>query len=419
MASTGSNSKAPGADGAGGVAVGLTTYNQAGTIAGVVQAACRALDARPDAEQSAVLVADSGSTDGTVEAARRAGGDRVVEVQTPRHSPLGAMPYHGQPGRAGALHALLDAALGRGASAFVAVDGSLKGPATDHVERLLAPVLEGEVDYVAPYYTRHPFDGPITGAIVAPVFRALYGVGIRQPASAEFGCSVPFARHLLEQEWWERDGAPVGVDLWLASAAVCDGFRICEAPLGVRDAAPPEAPPDLSTTLAQVVGALFADLEERVDEWQRVREAEPAPVCGEAPPGGSAAPQLNLHRLADSFRLGYQELREIWTWVLPPRTLVELRRIAAAPVEEFRFDDQLWASIVYDFAFGYAFRVMARDHLLRSLAPLYAGWMTSFLVQSAGAEARAAARLADVAAAFEAQKRYLISRWRWPEKIRR
>jgi hypothetical protein len=419
MDSTGSNSKAPGADQAADVAIGLATYNQAGTIGGVIQSVCQRIEASKAGARAVVLVADSGSTDGTVEAARRAGGDAVVEAETPRHSPLSRMPYHGSPGRAGALQALLEGASARGARACVVIDASLRSHAPEHVDRLLAPVLKDEVDYVTPYYTRHPLDGPITTAIVAPAFRALYGVGIRQPAASEFGCSMRFARHLLEQEWWDREGAQVGVDLWLAAAAVCDGFRICEAPLGIRDAAPSGAPPDLSTALAQVVGALFADLEERVDDWQRVRETDAAQVCGDTPPGESPAPQVNVERLADAFQLGYRELRDIWTWVLPPRTLVELRRMAAAPLAEFRFDDQLWASIVYDFAFGYAFRVMARDHLLGSLAPLYAGWMTSFLVQSAGDPARAAARLDEVTAAFEAQKRYLISRWRWPEKLRR
>lgn len=416
MDSTGSNSSDRPTDGAP-VVVGLSTFNQAGTIGDVVHTLVRGLDAH--GAGCVILIADTGSNDGSLEAARRAGGDRVVEVACPRHVPIAAMPYHGQPGRAGALRALLEAARARGARACAVVDGSLKAIAPDRVDRLIAPVLDGRADYVSPYYTRHPFDGPITNAIVAPVFRALYGVGIRQPAALEFGCGDGFMGHVLAMEWWDREGAAWSADQWIASAAVCDGFRVCETPLGVRVAAGHDAPVDLSTTLTQVVGGLFTDLDERVDDWQRARGTAPAAVCGTVPEGESDVPSINLERLMDGFRLGYQELRDIWTWVLPPRTLVELRKLAGAPLDAFHFDDELWAGIVYDFAFGYCFHVMPRDHLLRSLTPLYAGWMASLVAQADGSPQAARARLEQVARAFESQKRHLISRWRWPEKIRR
>jgi hypothetical protein len=128
---------------------------------------------------------------------------------------------------------------------------------------------------------------------------------------------------------------------------------------------------------------------------------------------------VDVERLLESLRLGYRELRDIWTWVLPARTIVELRKIANGTPTQFRFDDELWARIVYDFALGYRLRVLPRDHLLRSLAPLYSGWLASFVLQvrDLGTEA-ADQRVEDLAAAFEAQKPYLISRWRWPERLR-
>jgi hypothetical protein len=74
---------------------------------------------------------------------------------------------------------------------------------------------------------------------------------------------------------------------------------------------------------------------------------------------------------------------------------------------------------VYDFALGYRLRVLPRDHLLRSLVPLYSGWLASFIrqVRDAGIEA-ADQRVEDLCTVFELQKPYLISRWRWPERLR-
>ena len=98
---------------------------------------------------------------------------------------------------------------------------------------------------------------------------------------------------------------------------------------------------------------------------------------------------------------------------------VELRKLANAATERFRLDDELWAQIVYDFAVGYRMRTFPRDHLLRSLTPLYTGWLASIILQMRDLPPEVAeARLERLAVAFEAQKPYLMSRWRWPERFR-
>jgi hypothetical protein len=158
----------------------------------------------------------------------------------------------------------------------------------------------------------------------------------------------------------------------------------------------------------------------RVETWQRVRGSSPVQRFGESEPapqaGGSS---VDLDRLIESFRLGYRELRDIWTWVLPPKTILDLRRLIDTTPAHFRLDDDLWARIVYDFALGYRLRVLARDHLLRSLVPLYLGWLASFILQvgDRGAD-EVDRRVEQLGLAFEAQKPYLIARWRWPERLR-
>jgi len=63
--------------------------------------------------------------------------------------------------------------------------------------------------------------------------------------------------------------------------------------------------------------------------------------------------------------------------------------------------------------------VMVRDHLLRSLTPLYLGWLASFILAGTNApESGTEACLERTGQAFEDEKPYLISRWRWPERFR-
>ena len=80
--------------------------------------------------------------------------------------------------------------------------------------------------------------------------------------------------------------------------------------------------------------------------------------------------------------------------------------------------DAVWARIVYDFVLAHRSRVMDRDHLLRALTPLYLGWLASYVLQVRDASAAEAEQRIDaLCIAYETQKAYLISRWRWPDRF--
>ena len=61
---------------------------------------------------------------------------------------------------------------------------------------------------------------------------------------------------------------------------------------------------------------------------------------------------------------------------------------------------------------------ISRDHLLRALTPLYLAWVASYALEMRG-QTRAAAdgRLERLCLAFEAEKPYLVRRWRWPDRF--
>ena len=80
--------------------------------------------------------------------------------------------------------------------------------------------------------------------------------------------------------------------------------------------------------------------------------------------------------------------------------------------------DELWARSVYDFALAHRLRTISRDHLLRAVTPLYLGWVASYALEMENASARAAEqRFERLGQAFEANKGYLVSRWRWPDRF--
>jgi len=425
MASTGSSSSIAVADADSArpcdAVVGIQSYNDADTIAGVVASAREGM--RRHAATGCVILADGASTDRTVAVAREIAGDEcpvvAVDYRRPEVDPL-KLPYHGRPGRAAAMRAVLQAARDRRAKTCVMLDARLTNLRPESVVSLIEPVLRGEMDYVSAHYVRHPYEGAITKSIIYPVFRALYGARLRQPAALEFACSTSLLDHFLEQRFWDAEGAPTGIDMWLAATAVTGRYRMGEALLGVRSVAMRPVAPDLSTALGQIVGALLVDLKSRAQLWHRVRGSVPVPVVGNVdetavPP----APDIDPEKLRESFRLGYGALRDVWASILPPRTIIELKKVADAPPERFRIHDDLWARIIYDFALGHHLKAMPHEHLLGALVPLYLGWLASFMLEPGTDDpAVAEQRIDRLGTAFETQKPYLISRWRWPERFR-
>jgi hypothetical protein len=178
--------------------------------------------------------------------------------------------------------------------------------------------------------------------------------------------------------------------------------------------------------LAEILGAVFVEMEGRAAYWQSIRGSRVLPRFG-APgqyddaavvPETPSTPSVDVPGMRESFQLGTQNLQDVWGLILPPTTLLELRRMSRLPRDQFRFPDQLWARVVYDFALGHRVRVISRDHLLRSFTPLYLGWIASYALENESAGiADADARIEHLSKAFEENKSYLVSRWRWPDRF--
>jgi len=309
------------------IVVGMAGQPDAAAIAAVARAVRGVGGEGGAGPVLSIVVAQGPAAGAAVDPAKaRAAVDCEVVTVTVAAPVQGDLPYHGLLGRVGAIRAVLAAAREREAPVAAFIGTGLDTFPAAWIPRLVAPAGTDGIDYVSPYYLRAPHEGAITRSIVYPVFRAMYGQRIRQPAAGEFGASARLQAHLLAQGFWDADRADTGIDLWLATAAVTGGFRVGEAAFGVRPTGPRIVTPDLSVTLAQVVGALFADMEARADVWQRVRGSTPVPVSGTAEPATFAAPELDLTRLIESFQLGHAALRDVWAWVVPPKTMLLLKR---------------------------------------------------------------------------------------------
>lgn len=323
----------------------------------------------------------------------------------------------GHEGPEGALPTLLELTLTLGAPACALLEAMPRAPDGRWLRALLDPVLAGEYDLVAPGYARDRFDGVLISGVVYPLSRALFGHRLRQPLGREIVVSRPLGERLLSDVGWRTDPAQAGADLWVITKAMARECRMAQVYLGPRTRPPPQ-PTDVSKAVARVLGGVFAEMELYADRWQRVRGSRPVPTFGEAHLGGDPSPAPDPAPLVSAFALGWQDLRHIWSAVLPPQALLALQRIQRDPPEALRMPDALWARVVYDFAVGWRVKIMDREQLLRSMTPLYLGWVASFVNEVAPlGRQEAEARVERLCEVFEAEKPYLISRWRWPDRF--
>lgn len=316
-----------------------------------------------------------------------------------------------------ALPTLLELALAQGARACALLAPWQRGEDPGWLRTLLDPLLEGGFDVACPSYARGRLDGLLNTGIAYPLTRALFGQRLRQPLGPEIALSARLAEVLLREEEWPGDSSQPGPDLWIVTKALARNARTCQTFLGPMPRRPDPAP-DVAHSLAQVLGTLFREMERHAPRWQRVSGSTALPTFGSPAAPDGAAPTPGVASLLSGFALGWQDLRTLWSAVLPPQALLALQRLPQRPPEAFRMPDALWARIVYDFAVGWRTKSMDRNQLLLSMTPLYLGWVASWVNEVGPLEPGAAeARVERLCEAFEQEKRYLISRWRWPDRF--
>ncbi len=299
------------------------------------------------------------------------------------------------------------------AKACVVVDSDLRSITPEWFDLLIRPVLDGGFDFVAPYYHRHKYDGTITNSIVYPLTRCLYGQRLRQPIGGDFGMSQPLLNRYLERDDWETDVARFGIDIWMTTIAVAEGFKVCQSFLGAKlhDAKDPGA--DLSAMLQQVTSSVFLLMREYESTWRARSGSEPAALFGFRYDVGLEPVNVNLDRMLTAFRKGAEDLGDVWKLALRPDTMAAIAALAKpARAQEFNLDDELWVKIIYELACTARGSRLERSTLLKSIAPLYLGRVASFVIETADmGAAQVEQRIEKLCLTFEDLKPYLIDIW--------
>ncbi len=346
-----------------------------------------------------------------------------AEMGTIDQDGITLQPYHSNPD-AGSL-SLHTAAMWlqmhewmrtRGSDAGILLGAEAETLSPQTFSGMIHAVAGRGADLAIPRYILPSNQGLLNQAMLAPLTRALFTGRISFPLALDTGFSSRMAERMALAAQRVPAGSRANNILWPVNEAAVAGFELAEVGNTQRDLPPLFG--DLSQILREVAGSLFTDIEAKATFWQRTRPAKDTlRVDGEqsvVPAPIELVADQEIDDLISSFRIGYTNLHDIWSLVLPPQTLVSLKRLSQASQENFAITDAVWVRIVYDFVLAHRLRTLSRGHLLGALAPLYLAWVASHLLALREGAVSDGDRLVR---AFEADRPYLVSRWRWPDRF--
>jgi glucosylglycerate synthase len=402
------------------IVVGIPSYHTERTIGHVVKAIQYGLAKYYPSSKAVVVVSDGGSGDGTRESAHRAAlypdFDTMLIRQPTQAARVVVAQYKGPGGKGSALRAVFEASHHLGAKACVTVDADLRSITPEWLEVLAGPLLLKGYDFVAPQYARHKYDGTITNMMVYPLTRALYGSRIRQPIGGDFGLGPRMVQAALQHDVWATDVARFGIDIWLTTLAVTEGYRICQGNLGakVHDAKDPRQ--HLGPMAVQVMGTVFRLTGDHAAQWMPVKGSKPVRSFGFKAEVAPTPVSVDPLPMVETFRQGWAQDRQGFAPLLTPLAVDGLDASARLDAPHFRLPPTLWARVMYDLAAAHAHLVRKEPEraawLVDHLVPLYLGRTASFVLETADLSTMDAERVVEEQAeVFEAAKPHLRERW--------
>jgi hypothetical protein len=403
--------------------VAFPSFNQSATIGSVINAVLAGLKDSLSHASVVIINADVGSRDGTPDIVRDTVGDRYplalvqpsAEGRSSSPFALNRTSFSGMPGREEAFRCFFALTERLEATACVVIDPNVRSVTAQWVTHLAQPVLEKGADLVMPVFRRLRYDGSLTNNLIAPLTRALYGQRVACQVGGGYGFSQKLATSLGHNDvLWEGDGARYAIDSWLATVAVAEGYQLWQARLGAKVLDGKPGAVDVSMSLAQAVGASFHYMERYQDVWEKQSGSVAVPEIGRPLDTEVESAPIQVDRMLKGFRQGLRDLLPIWEVILAPETLAGVLELGLKEDDDFRFPLSLWTVTVYDFAIAYHEKVIHREHLLKSLMPLYLGRTASLVLETRRGGADEVQHVVEQGCqTFELMKPYLVDRWRF------
>jgi len=390
------------------IVIGIPSYNNSQTIKGVITNYALGLKKYYPGCTSLIVNSDGGS------------GDNTVEIVDKCHIPAGiekiSTHYKGTPGKGSAFKTIFEIARKLEARVCVVSDADTRSIHPEWTYALVEPVLGKGFGYVNPYYSRDKHDGTITNSLVYPMTRMLYGLRIRQPIGGDFAFSNGLLQIFTRKTYWDNYPyiCKFGVDIWMTTTAINEGFRVCQAVLGAKIHDDKDPGRQLADMYVQVVGTMFELIGYYEFRWKKITTSVQGTIFGDYKFFEIEKIDVNTEKLIDQFTEGYKKYKKVWKDIFSKNTYQEFKELVnESPNNVIHLSVELWAKIVYEYASAYNFIIKEeKEILLKSMLPLYFLRTASFIREAEHLNYEIADAIVEGdAGVFERLKMYFRNRW--------
>ncbi|MBL7125093.1 MAG: glycosidase [Dehalococcoidales bacterium] len=388
------------------IVVGIPFYNEVDTIGPVLKTVAKGLEEFYPNQKCVIVAAGS-----------PAGGKALKVINTlPKSDKIKLIAFllddERINGRGWSVRAILEIARILGADLAIVEadlrsrtrDGAVEGLAPEWISLLLGPIKSEKMDVVISRFNRHHFESPISTHLVYPLLTAIYNRPIHDLVGGQWGISHRLLRTYLQDPRypWSTEISGYGVDIWLATTAITNEARICEANLGIKIHKPSVAKTEL--VLWQVAEVLCEQIVADKEWWggvETIRESsllQPLATFGVKKAHQPDGVQIFPQQLVARYKRGFNKFHSLYERILPEEAYRQLKQMAGTETKLFDFPAKLWAQIVYHFLLDLAFRKeFAKGDLMNSFVPLYEGYAAGFALKIQTLKAKLGSLLPDEA----------------------
>ncbi|MBI4283988.1 MAG: glycosidase [Chloroflexi bacterium] len=371
------------------IVVGIPFYNEADTIASVVQTVREGLEEFYPGQKSIIAAVGSPVGSECLEVFRG-----IPQTEAIRHIAF-LLDDERVNGKGWAIRAAMEIARMAGADlAIIEADltgterrGEIEGLAPNWLYLLLEPIKRHKMDLVVSHFNRHYLESPISTQLVYPLLTAIYDCPIHDAMGGLWGISHRLLRSYLQEAFAKQslEIGSYGIDIWLATKAATGDAKICECNLGLKI---PGVSGKMELKLRHAVETLF----ERIvadRAWWTQKETAEVPLRRRLAIFGTMQVQptkwvdINAGQLLSRYQSGFNRFHGIYSAILPDDIHQRLGMLASSDGDGFSLSDSFWARAIYHFLLAFAFnREFDKGDLINAIVPLFEGRLAGFTLET-------------------------------------
>ncbi len=380
------------------IIVGIPSLNEADNIAFVARQIALGLKKYFPTHSAVIINVDNNSMDGTKEAFLGAETGNIPKKYISTEEAI--------VGKGNNMRNLFVEVVQRKAKAIVVVDADLKSVTPEWVKTLATPILEG-YDYTTPIYSRNEYDGTITNHITYPLIYSLFKANIRQPIGGDFSFSPKMTRYWLGMAW-EKDTRQYGIDIFMTTSALLNGFKVCQVALGSKVHKP--SAPKLGAMFTQVITTLFSNISKFSNVWMDKNSNKECPVLGNSSYKEPQGLSVDYKGIKKASFAGFLENERIISSILSPAHYNITKKMYLTG--RWNIGPELWAKKLYDFIYAYEISEN-KEEIVEALKPLYFARVASFYRQTMDmSHQESEEKILEQAKQFQRTREYLVKKFK-------